>query len=333
MKPASAAQYETAKQRLVPPVELVREGLWSIPFAMPHGHITYSLGYLFDDFSGSLHIVDPGWPTEQNWTTLNAVLRSLGRTVDDIATVIATHLHPDHLGMAARIREQSGAAVVLHATEDDAAMKIRSATTRSRDAKVLAAWGVPSERHAELGTEGEQEWPTVHLGADVRIEDGDRLPLSGREVVALLTPGHTAGHVSLQDKDTGIILTADHIMPRSHGGLGLGGVSATNPLADYLHSLRRMAEFDDCEVAPGHEYRFRGLADRCTSAAEHHLRRTREVLAALEAHTGATIWDIASSLNWAAGWEKLRGDYAVLALAQTQMHVDFIRSGAAASFL
>lgn len=333
MKPASLPQYEAATRAQLPPVELVREGLWSIPFAMPHGHIKYSLGYLVDDFSGALHIVDPGWPTDENWAVLNAVTRSLGKTVDDIATVIATHLHPDHLGMAGRIRERSGAVVVLHATEDDAATEIRSATSRARDSKRLDDWGVPVERRAELGVSGDREWPTVHLGADIRIGDSERLPIPGRTITALLTPGHTSGHVSLHDADMGVIMTADHVMPTVHGGLGLGGSSGTNPIADYLLSLRRISEFDDCEVAPGHEYRFHGLAERCATAAEHHLRRTREVLAAIETHGDATVWEIASCLNWTAGWENLRGDYAVLALAQTEMHVDFIRSDAAAPFL
>src|SRR5699024_2100119 len=116
---------------------------------------------------------------------------------------------------------------------------------------------------------------------DQRVRDADLLPIPSREVEVAWTPGHTGGHVCLVERATEVIFTADHVLPGINSGLGLGGVSPTNPIADYVAALERVAQFDPFVVAPGHEYRFRGLAERAEVLREHHLKRAREVEAAM----------------------------------------------------
>ena len=107
-------------------------------------------------------------------------------------------------------------------------------------------------------------------------------------------------------------------------GLGLGGPTATNPVAGFLDGLERIAIYDDHEVLPGHGYRFTGLAERCAEATNHRNQRTAEVAAVLATKPDSTVWEIASQLTWTAGWENFRGFYVRSALAQTAMHRDYI---------
>ncbi len=86
---------------------------------------------------------------------------------------------------------------------------------------MVAAWG--SGRRIGLGR-------TAEPFADLLVEDGDVLPIAGREVRALWTPGHTAGHLCLVDEGDGLLFTGDHVLPRINPGIGLGGRTATNPL-------------------------------------------------------------------------------------------------------
>jgi glyoxylase-like metal-dependent hydrolase (beta-lactamase superfamily II) len=267
-------------------------GIHVVPIPMPGGQLPYSLSYLIEDDRGGVHIVDPGWSSDENWATLESALRATGRGVDSVAQVIATHRHPDHLGLAERMRIASGAGVVLHEREQDAP-----------------------------------------IAADVLVSDGDILDIPGRVVQVVHTPGHTAGHICLVDPDARLVFTGDHVLPTVNPGLGLGGATTTNPIVDYLTSLGRIAAFDDFEVGPGHEYVFRGLAARCSELREHHLRRSREVAAALAADPLLSVSGIASRLTWTDGWENLEGSRLESAIAQTAMHRDFLASEAAEEYL
>jgi glyoxylase-like metal-dependent hydrolase (beta-lactamase superfamily II) len=274
--------------------------------AMPGGHLPYSLCYLIDDDRGGVHIVDPGFSSDHNWTALVAALDVLGHTVGDVVQVVVTHLHADHLGMAGRLRDASDARIVLHVREQ---------------AAVSAGAGPDVARVAPA------------LVADTLVEDGDTVTMPGRRIRVVHTPGHTLGHICLVDEDARVVFTGDHVLPSVNPGLGLGVVGATNPLADYLVSLSRIAEYDDCEVAPGHEKVFRGLAARCAELAEHQLRRSREVAAILAPEPCIDDEELASRLTWTGGWESLVGFRRDSAVAQTAMHRDFVLSAAAEQYL
>ena len=314
-------------------LNVLRPGIRSLQVAMPGGHIPYSLCYLIEDDRGGVHVVDPGWSSDDNWASLTRAVAASGRRVDDIASVVVTHLHPDHLGMADRVRAASGAALVLHEREQ-AALETMAGRAPAESAEHRCdVWGVPAERLAELDVTAGRPPMDAQLPADVLVTDGERLDIPGRDVRVVLTPGHTPGHICLVDAVKGLVFTGDHVLPTIHPGLGLGGETATNPIGDYLASLERIAVFDEYEVCPGHEYVFRGLAARCATTAEHHLRRSREVAERLRIDGDPTVWQVASELTWTAGWANLSGFYLLSALAQTAMHLDFVRSDASARHL
>lgn len=61
-----------------------------------------------------------------------------------------THAHPDHLGMAARVREASGAMVGMHPAEAESVRRFHRATTRERMAAWLRARGAPAGDAQEI---------------------------------------------------------------------------------------------------------------------------------------------------------------------------------------
>jgi glyoxylase-like metal-dependent hydrolase (beta-lactamase superfamily II) len=56
-------------------------------------------------------VVDPGPDSEEAWETLEAALAERGLAPADVEQVLVTHPHPDHFGLASRLRE-AGASVV-----------------------------------------------------------------------------------------------------------------------------------------------------------------------------------------------------------------------------
>jgi glyoxylase-like metal-dependent hydrolase (beta-lactamase superfamily II) len=203
----------------------------------------------------------------------------------------------------------------MHEREAEAA----AAVARGVPEPDLVAWGVPPERRPELATVVSAPVAGDLPQPDGLLADGDLLDIPGRRIRVLWTPGHTPGSVCLHDEGAGLVFTGDHVLPTVNSGLGLGGPTPTNPIADYLAALDRVAAIDGLAL-PGHEHPFAGLADRCAILAEHHLRRSREVAA----HPGGTVWEVAKDLTWTGGWESLHGFTLLSALSQTALHRDYL---------
>jgi glyoxylase-like metal-dependent hydrolase (beta-lactamase superfamily II) len=240
--------------------------------------------------------------------------------VERVATVTITHLHVDHFGGAARLARASGAPVVAHPAEIEA---ILTDARSLAEVHPLEDWGVPPERRAAAGGPSRPPLGDVH---DLRfIAAGELLPVPGRTLVPLHTPGHTTGHLCIDAPEDGMIFTGDHVLPVTRPGFALGAAPAGNGLVDYLESLRLTGALDRRAVHPAHEYSFTGLAERCTQLERHHLTRADEVAAVLAVDPGATIWEVASQVRWTVGWQNLDGYHLRLALLQTACHVDRLR--------
>src|SRR2546423_12225703 len=97
----------------LPPVEQVRPGLWSIPVPIPNNPLRYVLVYAFDTGDGPV-LVDAGWNPDDAFDTLSDGLTAAGFSIGDVRGVMVTHIHPDHYGLAGRVRDKSGAWVALH---------------------------------------------------------------------------------------------------------------------------------------------------------------------------------------------------------------------------
>src|SRR4249919_2055055 len=105
-------QTQPVDSKPLPPVELVRPGLWSIPVPLPIV-LRYVLVYAFETDRGA-YIVDAGWNTDDAFDALGRGLAQAGFDVADVRGVMVTHIHPDHYGLAGRIRETSDAWIALH---------------------------------------------------------------------------------------------------------------------------------------------------------------------------------------------------------------------------
>lgn len=317
--PTSVAQHGSALSRTTPEIEQVRDGVWAIPLPLPHaGVVESTLCYTLADSAGGVHLVDPGWGTDDNLARLKAGLRLAGFGLDDVRSITATHLHPDHLGLGTRLRTESGIPVALHRAE-------HAALTRPMypepDA-TIERWVVPADHVAALVAVITPRSEAPGFTADVVLDDGDRLDIPGRDVRVVHTPGHTAGSICLHDATDELFFSGDHVLPIINPGLGLGGFTVDDdPIGAALDSYARVEAFDDAEVCPGHGYRFRGLTVRARQIADRHRRRSGEIAALAAADPGATVWTIASRVEWTDGWQNLAGFLRLSALAQTELHL------------
>ncbi|MEV4275168.1 MBL fold metallo-hydrolase [Actinoplanes xinjiangensis] len=316
------------RARTLPPVEKLAGGLVSVPVPIPNNPLRYTLCYLVPGDDG-LVVVDPGWDSDAGWQSLTAGLAEVGATAADVTGVVLTHVHPDHHGLTARLRDASGAWVAMHPAEHATMLRDRD----TEPSAALAGWmrqlHVPAEEiDGLIGRFGAAV--DLHFApladADVMLDDGDLVPLAGRRLRAVWTPGHTPGHLCLLEPDAQVLLTGDHVLPRISPNIGLQ-LSGEDPLGLYLESLEKVAAYDECEALPGHEYRFRGIAARAAELDTHHRERCREILETVERLGAATIWQVASQLTWSRPWDQI-GPMLVGAVAETAAHVELlIRTG------
>jgi glyoxylase-like metal-dependent hydrolase (beta-lactamase superfamily II) len=301
----------------------VAEGVWLVELPLPHrGVVETTNCVLFADDAGGVHLVDPGWDTPDNAARLEAGLADAGFTLADVRTMTATHLHPDHLGLATRLRAERGIPIVLHRLENEA---LRRPLYPEPDT-TIARWGVPPEYVEEVRSSVLPRSQPSDLAGDILVEHGDVLPIPGRTVRVVHTPGHTVGSICLHDEVAGLLLTGDHVLPIVNPGLGLGGFTDDDdPLGAALDAYELIARYDDAEVLPGHGARFHGVGARATQISERHRRRSTEIAALADADPGATVWELATRVSWTGGWDGLHGFLRLSALAQTEMHLRHLR--------
>lgn len=324
-----AAQERSWLDAVMPPVEQVRPGLWSVPVPIPANPLRYVLVYAIELRDG-VALVDAGWNTDDAWRALVAGLGVAGFGVGDVRAVLITHIHPDHYGLAGRVREESGAWVALHPA--DAAllparygMDVDDLLAGMR--RLLRQCGVPKEVVAELSAASMGIRDFVRLAEpDVLLEDGGRIALEGCDLVALHTPGHSPGHVCFHDRARELLLSGDHVLPRISPNITVHAQQSGNPLADFLDALLRIRDLDVGEVLPAHEWRFRPLRERVDDLMAHHHERLAETLAAVAAQPGLTCWEATLRLRWSRGWAQITGFMRRAAVGETLAHLVYLES-------
>jgi len=324
--PTSRTRSRAARAGQTPAPEQIDQTTWAVPMPIdfPNGSVRYTLTYILEDADGGLHMIDPGADSDENEDRLVAFLHSLGRGISDVRTMTATHLHADHLGVADRLRRH-GVKLVMSEREAD---EFHLALAFPAD-HTVARWGVPLERRDELRNTMTTRAPGVAGGtADHLVNEGDLLPIPGRRLKVLATPGHTPGHICLIEERTKLLFTGDHLLPIVNPGIGGSVTRLGNPMKSYLASLAEVSNYDDFVACPGHGYRFVGVAHRSEEIAAHHRGRTREVADVVAADPRLSVWETARLVAWTAGWGSLSGPRLAAALAQTEMHIALVGESA-----
>jgi glyoxylase-like metal-dependent hydrolase (beta-lactamase superfamily II) len=303
-------------------VEQVRPGLWSIPVPIPNNPLRYVFVYAFETDRGA-YIVDAGWNTDDAYATLCSGLTQAGFDIASVRGVLVTHIHPDHYGLAGRVREASGAWVGLHSA-DAALIHDRYEAPEElivRVGTLLRRVGAPADELESLGRASMPVLPFVTaVKPDVVIEDGDKPEVPGWDLLAIWTPGHSPGHLCFWEPRNALMLSGDHVLPRITPNIPFHPQAGADPLGDFLRSLERLEGYQAAEVLPAHEHRFVGLGSRLAELRAHHERRFAEVVTAVR-NGVTTAWDIASHMQWSRPWDRIQGFMRRAAVGEAMAHL------------
>ncbi|HZT33599.1 MAG TPA: MBL fold metallo-hydrolase [Bryobacteraceae bacterium] len=285
--------------------------------------LPFSLGlinvYLWRLDEGYL-LVDCGMETEACLRALARAREGLGLAWSDIRHILLTHIHPDHMGLAPKLRDLTGAQLHVHAADLELLEHITQTDSYNawqRD--FLTAAGVPDSLIALISGSLADVHRSFHrLSPDRLLQGGETFaaPAGGIEVV--WTPGHSPGHVCLYEFARRLLLSGDHIL--EHISPNIGWHPGRDALGEYLASLDLVGEREVDLLLPSHGSPFTGHRAWVRRTHAHHAARCHRIVQALDGRP-QTANDLVAAL-----WERdLSPFHYRFAIFEVMAHLEYLR--------
>lgn len=221
--------------------------------------------WIVDGGGDGLTLVDCGLPGYRD--AVAPTLARIGRSISDVAAVVLTHGHIDHVGTAGALA-QAGARVYLHAADAELAANPKRNRTDGGPLPYLL-WPATFAFVAHAIRQGALRAP--EMPRSVPIHDGDVLDAPGRPSVTH-TPGHTDGSCVLEFREHGVVFVGDLLCTTSP----VTGRPVTPQLqtrgsnrdsAEALGSLGRLERLGCRVVLPGHGPAYRDGVEAAVRSA------------------------------------------------------------------
>ena len=172
-------------------------------------------------------LIDSGYISDFDDT--EKIITRLGVSLSDIALIISTHTHCDHIGGNHRIQQKSGCDIALH--------KVGKYFIDSRDD--WSTWWRYYNQEAEF------------FKCTRSLEDGEIIALGPHEFQVLYTPGHASDGIVLYNRRDKILISSDTLWQTDMAVMTLR-VEGSRALFDMQESLQKLENLDVQTVYPGH---------------------------------------------------------------------------------
>ena len=276
-------------REVAPGVEWLRMPL---PFALDH----INLWLLRDEREGrsGYTVIDCGVATDATRANWEQVLAG-PMAGAPVLRVLATHCHPDHVGLSGWLCERFGAPFWLTAGEFGFARMMAASLPGVDGPSAIPHFerhGLRDPAMLEQMRSRRNYYPSLVPSvpdAYTRLQDNQPVAI-GKVTWRVITGfGHSPEHASLYSEELNVLISGDMVLPRISTNVSVFAVEPEgNPLQHYLDSLDKFADLpQDVLVLPSHGKPFRGLHTRIDQLREHHVARLAEVQEACRAPRSA----------------------------------------------
>jgi glyoxylase-like metal-dependent hydrolase (beta-lactamase superfamily II) len=300
-----------------------------LPIPMNDFNLKHINAYLIRGTEGYL-LVDAGFNVDSTFSTLHNYLVKHDLSFSDINQIVVTHAHPDHFGMAGRIKKLSGAKLAMHHLESELVLPryVHMEDLLEQTSRMLEDNGVPRAELVKLRDASLKIVPlVVPTPPDISLRDGEIIKTGEFTFRVIWTPGHSSGHICLYEPDKKVLLSGDHILPQITPNVSVHPQSIENPLGRYLAALKEIRRLDIMHTLPGHNEPFDDPTARIDAIIEHHVQRNLEILYALQEGPRNT-YQIARELTWGTGsrYQDLPEFHQRMAVFETLAHLEMMTS-------
>lgn len=304
-------------------IEVAKDVFWArMPLPMSLKWINIWLLRDNDDYV----IIDTGMKsgeTESAWNELFA--NSLKGA--KISRIIATHMHPDHVGMIGWLCDKTTAPLFMSRLEYITCRMLVADTGRAAPSAAIefyekAGWGEAQikdyrEKFGGFGRIVHQLPDTFH-----RIEDGDIIEIGANKWLAIGANGHSPEHICLYCEKLGVLISGDQILPKISPNVSVFPTEPfANPLKDFLDSCAKLRKIlpEDTLILPSHIAPFTGAHNRLDALIAHH-QTALERLFAFCIDEGKNVIDCCSVLFKKA----VTSDAIGMATGEAIAHLNFL---------
>jgi glyoxylase-like metal-dependent hydrolase (beta-lactamase superfamily II) len=233
-------------------VRQVLPGVWCLRLPLAWPQLQHVNVWALAREGGGVVLVDSAMAGPGAWEALTSALRKAGGSVRDVHVLAITHAHADHVGLAARVVEESGCETWMHPGAEPFFALVRDpGATEAARARRAAREGVPERLLAAYASvEEEADGTHAPVRADHALVAGTVLASAIGDWRAVETPGHAPSHVCLHQPEHRLLLAGD-LLSRHFAPFFDYGWSA-DPVAEYLASLDAVSGLDVETVLPGH---------------------------------------------------------------------------------
>src|SRR3990172_4569551 len=242
----------------------IAPGVHQLKIPIPDNPLGSINSYLIQGDKGCL-LIDTGWNTDEAFHRLEEELRQIGLWFQDITLIVITHVHPDHYGLAGRIKQTAPTRFAFHLWEKALieSRYIQFAELEAKIGRFLRSHGIPEDIAAPLQTASRPALDFVTVAwPDEVLYGGETLTFGEFQLEVLWTPGHAPGHVCLYEPAKKLLFAGDHILPTITPNVHYHLQSGSNPLSDYLNALRQLQRLPVDLVLPAHEHIFTDMGER-----------------------------------------------------------------------
>ncbi|MFC7079780.1 MBL fold metallo-hydrolase [Halorussus caseinilyticus] len=232
-------------------------------------------------------LIDPGPGSEEAWAALLDGLEARGLGPTDVEQVLVTHPHPDHFGLASRLRE-AGARIVASPTTADviADFEARLDYEQSYFVDFFERHGM-ARSTAETVTDLPESFLRVAPGVetDATLEDGETVEVADTTLTAEAVQGHAPGEtIFTYETDDGEkeAVVGDHVLgditpnPLLQPPIEEGG-ERPRVLPAFNRSLADLRGRDFDRLLPGHREEIENPDERIGEILDAHDERTENV--------------------------------------------------------
>ncbi|HIU26267.1 MAG TPA: MBL fold metallo-hydrolase [Candidatus Copromorpha excrementigallinarum] len=304
----------------------VIKNIYRIVIPLPNNPLKSLNSYFIKSDSGRNLLIDTGFNRPECLEAIEKGLADAGAVMEDTDLFI-THLHSDHCGLIAHLRDK-GSRVYAGKIDGDLINYETGEEYWEKLDELFVSYGFPKAKFGKnTDIHPGRKYSNEEIIDFTYVTEEDVLNVGEYSFRPVLTPGHTPGHMCLYDENKRVLISGDHILGDITPNICIE-LTMENPLELYLKSLDKVAALKVETILTAHRSPVPDMYKRIDQLKAHHDRRLKEVLENLH-ESWTSAYSMAQLMTWkikCKSWEDFPEPQKWFATGEAVAHLQYLAS-------